>query len=109
MVGPHRPEPFGITVHLDSGECRVRVSGELDLSTIDELRGRLVELQARHRSVVLDLSRLTFMDSSGLHLILKATAHARLDGWNLRIDPQVSAPVGRLLDLTSARSMLDWN
>ena len=44
--------------------------GELDLATVDEVRARLDELRAEGRSVVLDLDELSFMDSTGIRLVL---------------------------------------
>jgi anti-sigma B factor antagonist len=50
----------------------VSLSGELDLSTIPRLEGRLFdELRAR-LAVVMDLSRLSFIDSSGISLLIRA-------------------------------------
>jgi anti-anti-sigma factor len=54
----------------------VHLTGELDLSTAPELERTLQEAQARAPVVVLDLRELTFIDSSGLHVIIKANARA---------------------------------
>jgi anti-sigma B factor antagonist len=45
--------------------------GELDVATVDELDGRLSALYAAgDRQFVLDLSQLTFIDSTGLRLVI---------------------------------------
>jgi anti-sigma B factor antagonist len=50
----------------------VALSGELDLSTIPLLEQRLLaELRAK-RNVVVDLSELSFIDSSGIGLLIQA-------------------------------------
>lgn len=53
----------------------VHLTGELDLSAAAELERTLRQAQAR-ASVVLDLRELTFVDSSGLHVIVNANARA---------------------------------
>ncbi len=59
----------------------VHLAGELDLSTAAELERTLRQAQARAPVVVLDLRELTFIDSSGLHVIVNANARAiRADG-----------------------------
>ena len=59
-----------------NGATTIRVSGELDLATADALAEPLFEALDAQRSVVLDLSRCTFMDSSGVMLLARAAAHA---------------------------------
>jgi anti-anti-sigma factor len=59
----------------------VHLTGELDLSTAAQLERTLRQAQARAPVVVLDLRELTFIDSSGLHVIVDANARAiRADG-----------------------------
>jgi anti-anti-sigma factor len=55
-----------------NGVSLVTLTGELDLSTIPQLEGRLLEELDEHGSVVADLTRLTFIDSSGIGLLIKA-------------------------------------
>ena len=47
-----------------------KLSGELDLSTADQLIDVLAEDRTSAGDVVLDLSELTFIDSSGLRVLL---------------------------------------
>lgn len=54
----------------------VRLIGELGLSTAAELERALRQAQARASVVVLDLRELTFIDASGLHVIVNADARA---------------------------------
>src|SRR5581483_12021705 len=59
----------------------VRVDGELDLFTGDALAQRLTALVAqRPREVVLDVSALTFCDSSGLAVLVNAEQAAKAQG-----------------------------
>jgi anti-sigma B factor antagonist len=61
----------------------VRLAGELDIATARQLRRTLRESLSRARLVVLDLRKLAFMDSSGVHAIVNASACAREDGRHL--------------------------
>jgi len=65
------PRPFAVAVTPDRERVLVAPSGEIDLSTVPTLRKRLDEMQAAGYSrVVLDLRDVTFLDSSGLKMIL---------------------------------------
>lgn len=64
----------------------VRPVGELDLGSAGELRVPLEELvTAGFARLVLDLRDLTFMDSTGLHIILDAAQRAREAGVELAV------------------------
>jgi anti-sigma B factor antagonist len=64
---------------------RIALAGELDLSAVARVEPALREAESKRR--VLDLRDLTFMDSSGLRMILAAGAAARREGWALQIVP----------------------
>jgi anti-sigma B factor antagonist len=65
------PALLGIDISGDAGEIVVALSGELDLSNVDSLKGRLEPLLLTHpRIVVFDVGDLRFLDSSGIGLLL---------------------------------------
>jgi len=70
-----------------SGEIHTLcVAGELDLATCDKVERELRRLEATDaRRIVLDLSGLSFMDSTGVTLILRAEARSRADSLRLRL------------------------
>jgi anti-anti-sigma factor len=69
-------------------EVRVRPVGALDLSTARVLEDQLAELRdTGFRRLVLDLGELSFMDSTGLRLVLRWDAEARKDGFELSLTP----------------------
>src|SRR5688572_1791778 len=94
------PEPFSVEIRPDRRRVRVVPRGELDMATVDDLAAEIDELVARgFDSVVLDLRETSFLDSSGVHLLLKQTA---------RTDVQVTLidgvpVVGRVIDLAGVR------
>lgn len=51
--------------------------GELDLASAPQLERTLHEALDSARMIVLDLRQLTFIDSTGLHLIIEAHGRAR--------------------------------
>jgi anti-anti-sigma factor len=50
----------------------VRVRGELDIATVGAVANRLAALRERHETVLLDLDELTFIDASGIRLVVDA-------------------------------------
>jgi anti-anti-sigma factor len=92
----------------DCGDSRIfTLSGELDASTS---RGLLEQLQGPSGGlIVVDLSELTFMDSSGLGVIHVARRHAVDDGGMLVVSrPQPI--VHRVLQLTGLDTwIVDWD
>jgi anti-sigma B factor antagonist len=64
----------------------VAVYGELDMSTEPKLRRELLHAEASGASeIVLDLSALHFIDSSGIKLLCDAHTRSQLDGGRLRL------------------------
>jgi anti-anti-sigma factor len=94
------PSPFLCTwKHGGSGAAWVHAAGELDLVSAPQLGQTLREAHLSARLVVLDLRELTFMDSSGVHVILDAARRARQAGGRL-ILVRGTAHIDRLLALT---------
>ncbi|MET9903365.1 STAS domain-containing protein [Streptomyces sp. NPDC006446] len=82
------------------GVALVTVAGELDVETAPELRNRLADqIRGGRRHLLLDLSAVPFMDSSGINALLKAHDETgRAGGSVCLVSP---APVvRRVLDLT---------
>ena len=74
-------KPFRCDVARDGDDVRITLEGELDLATSPQVEAVLRE-PCDHGVArrVLDLSGLTFMDSSGLRVVLVADAAGRRDG-----------------------------
>ena len=67
-----------IEAHDHDGLAHVVLTGELDLSTIQKVEKELTRVEGEGPEIVaLDLSRLTFLDSSGLRVIVSADQRAR--------------------------------
>ena len=105
---PDVPDPFRWEVVHDDGWLRVVPVGELDLAArerleqaIDDLRGSGVD------RLILDLRRLSFLDSSGLRLVLELHAAARGDGFELHLIPG-PPEVQRIFALTGTLDALPF-
>jgi anti-sigma B factor antagonist len=74
---------------VTDGGTTVRLSGELDISTAAALERVLAELQAPDgpARIVMDLSGLRFMDSTGLRLLVTADLRLRGQGRELALVP----------------------
>ncbi|HET9677518.1 MAG TPA: STAS domain-containing protein [Solirubrobacterales bacterium] len=68
------PAPFEVKAgEVESGVRTISVRGELDLSTAPELEGPLQQaLDSGEGSVLIDLSKCEFIDSTGIALIVRA-------------------------------------
>ncbi len=89
-----------VTLEYDPEGVRVRVVGELDISTVPELERVLDRLALpAHGRLLLDLDGVEFMDSTGLAAIVRAQNSADLNGHRLTVRAS-STQVQRLFELT---------
>ena len=85
----------------------VQPFGELDLDSVHRVEAALEELrEAECPEVVLDLRGLTFMDSTGLRLVIRWDTAARENGFRFAIVPGRDV-VQRVFRLTGMDSHLD--
>jgi anti-sigma B factor antagonist len=76
--------PFDVTIEERGSTAHLTLHGELDISTASRLEDDLRRIEADAPPVlILDLSRLEFMDSSGLRMLIAADTRAREAGRRL--------------------------
>lgn len=64
---------LGLSTRVENRSVIVAVEGELDIATADDLREHIqVAIDDHGPWLILDLSALNFMDSSGLNVIINA-------------------------------------
>jgi anti-sigma B factor antagonist len=86
----------------------VGLSGELDLAAVDLVAQEMERARASDAtSIVLDLSKLEFIDSTGIQLLLKLDLDSRANGDRLRVT-RSSRPVERVLRLTGVDARLPY-
>lgn len=98
---------FGLGMVKEGDRVYVRPSGDLDLYTVPRLRSRIDELLAEGwRDIVVDLSRLDFVDSQGLGLFvtLKKLVGAAEGDFRLA---SPSPAVARVLDIAGLTRVLE--
>ncbi len=83
----------------------VRVTGELDIATTPQLERTLRGPEAQAQVVVLDLTELASIDSSGVRAIVDASVRARQDGRRM-IFLRGSSSVERMFALTEVAGEL---
>lgn len=102
------PSSDRVAVVFQPGPRRVvaRVSGEIDMDDATDLREELTAaLTASPSGLDVDLTAVTFCDSSGLHVLLDLNRLA-LDAGKSLVLTSLSRPVARLLSLTGADHVL---
>ncbi len=89
------------------GATHVALRGELDLSSADRVERELERVESeRPDLIVLDLRGLTFLDSTGLRLIVTADQRARQSGRRLAV-VRGPATVQRVFSITKLDERLD--
>lgn len=70
----------------EGDEHVIALAGEMDLSTVDLVERELLHVETTDAAtIVLDLSELEFLDSTGVRLVFMADARSRNDSGRMRI------------------------
>ena len=67
----------------ERGVVIAAVTGEIDISTVAQLRERLYELAGNGGTLIVDLNRVTFIDSAGLGALVGTAQRAAEHGGSL--------------------------
>jgi anti-sigma B factor antagonist len=90
----------------DPDQVGLELRGELDILAASVAKDRIAELR-QGRELVLDLRGLSFIDPSGVHLLLELAADAARDGWNLSLIPGPRR-IQRIFRLTQTEESLPF-
>jgi anti-anti-sigma factor len=105
---PPKPGSLEVASAAFDGTVTVTLRGELDLASVGALQERLTAVEQGAPSlIVLDLSELSFIDSSGLRVLLLADGRARESGRELVLT-QSSDAVQRVFEMTGTRDLLHF-
>jgi anti-sigma B factor antagonist len=88
---------------IDAGQSVVSASGELDLASVEQLRDVLSPLSGQ---VIIDLSMVTYLDSSAIGVLVGALNRLIRDGGTLRFRRPNDVP-RRVLQLTGLGDLID--
>ena len=101
-------ELFTCNVTPERDHVIVTPRGDMDMATVGMVEAELRRLRdSGFDHIVLDLGGLTFMDSSGLHLLTRWANDASKDGFVFELEPGPPA-VQRLFELTSMTDLLPF-
>lgn len=94
----------------DQGRLTARLIGELDHHAAAPIRQQIdaAALSCRCNHLILDLSRLTFMDSSGIGLIMGRYRMMTAAGGTLRVE-NASERVEQMIRLAGLDRLPIWN
>jgi anti-sigma B factor antagonist len=94
-------EPLDIQVEEQDGTAVVRIAGACDVSCHEQLRERLLFAEAHGtRGIVVDLTRLGFIDSLGLRVVIAAWNRARQADHLFSVALASSGQVRRVFEVT---------
>jgi anti-anti-sigma factor len=102
-VGTHGQETSRFSVIAQPagpGRVTITVRGELDLAHAGELKHLLVEELRTGMTLLLDLSGVGFIDSTGLAAIVTTLNHANENGGELLLTGVLQPQARRLMELT---------
>ena len=79
----------------------VRMKGDLDVVNSDDFKRWIIDhlIASGKKNIVLDMSKLNYMDSSGLGVIISIQKHCKLNGGALTIFG-LNEQIRKLLELT---------
>lgn len=96
------PQELSLWVDAEARPIRVLAAGELDLDGGDRLEALVAELVARDYEVAIDLSAVTFVDSSGLGALISLS-----QGEGHVLVEDASPAVLKVLEMTGTTDVLD--
>ena len=98
---------FGVTVASHKGWEVLTVSGEIDMATAPRFRQRLLALISDGaQNVVIDLSGVDYIDSTGLGVLMGGAKRVRSAGGDIRL-VTAGSHLAKLIELTRLDRVLD--
>jgi anti-sigma B factor antagonist len=105
-AGAPVPGSLSVSSQTEDDTVHITLQGELDLASAPQMQEHLRAAgEGAPSRVIVDLSQLAFIDSTGLRVLLQADAHAREQGYELVLRPG-DATVQRVFEVTGATEML---
>jgi anti-anti-sigma factor len=104
----HDAQRLHVMSRRDGPVHSISLAGELDLATAEAVQSALERAERGDaRSIVLDLSRVTFMDSTGVRIVLNAEARSRLATHRLSVR-RGRATVQRVFEICGVDALLPF-
>lgn len=96
---------LAIEVLPSDGQTVISLAGELDVSTSGELREALERIDVRVPSIILDLSELSFVDSTGIGCLFKLERRAADHGC-LVVARNPQPQIHRVMEMTQLNRLI---
>ncbi len=96
---------LAIQQHLAGNHQTILIAGELDMASAPELEALVSRLASRPGELVLDVKGITFMDSSGVRLILRVVELCQETGCRFEVR-SLTPQIRRLLDVAGVLNYL---
>lgn len=101
-------DAFAVTVVGTGDGARIVVQGDVDIAAVPRMERALEQaLSSSPRQVLIDLSAVGFIDSSGLRFLLRANQQAQRNGWSLALT-RPTEPAMKAFELTGADRWLPF-
>jgi anti-anti-sigma factor len=105
-------EPFGMRIERRADSVFVRLLGEFDHWTSAAVQEHLDDLLLRQtgtspRRIVFDLRGVTFMDSTGIQLLLDTQRRCRSKACEMALVPNGSGQVRELIGITRLQDVFN--
>jgi len=98
QTDPRSERALVVEKRPDGQRTVVAIAGEVDLATVDRVEHAVADALVAAHEVALDLREVTFIDSTGLRLLVELDDLALAGGRSFTLLP--GAAVARLLELT---------
>src|SRR5262245_60328218 len=89
-----------IQFDLDEGSLTATIAGEIDISNASDLRRSIDAELAGATTVIIDLSPTTFLDSTGIALLVEIASRLRVTRRTLYLVIPPDAPIRRVVSVT---------
>jgi anti-sigma B factor antagonist len=106
MADPTAATEFRLDVTPAGAAVVIAVTGEVDMGTSPQLWAAIEGQSGTPRDVVLDLTGVSFLDSSGLAVLIRGHHLLTAEGGRLVLR-NVSRPVGRTMAVAGLNALLN--
>jgi anti-anti-sigma factor len=93
--------------HVQDGILVARLEGEIDLSNVGEIRSALLrEMRSDILGLVVDLTEVGYLDSTGIQVIFDVREHLNTRGHEMRLVVPEGSTISKILELVGAFSVV---
>ena len=103
-LGSRAGANLAIQQHLAGESQTILITGELDMASAPELDALVSRLASRPGEIVLDVKGITFMDSTGVRLILRVVELCQENGCRFEVR-SLTPQIRRLLDVAGVTGL----